>query len=58
MGSILRAWTQNHPKVIVGTCPGHHRQRIGRNRVFEIERPERERSDQREKISKYEILIN
>ena len=37
--AVLRAWTQNHPK-IVGTCPGHHPQPIGRNRVFEIERPE------------------
>ena len=37
--AVLRAWTQNHPKV-VGTCPGHHPQPIGRNRVFEIERPE------------------
>ena len=37
--AVLRAWTQNHPKV-VGTCPGHHPQPIGRNRAFEIERPE------------------
>ena len=37
--AILRAWTQNHPRV-VGTCPGHHPQIIGRYRVFEIERPE------------------
>ena len=37
--AVLRAWTQNHPEV-VGTCPGHHPQTIGRNRVFEIERPE------------------
>ena len=22
--AVLRAWTQNHPQVIVGTCPGHH----------------------------------
>ena len=35
--AVLRAWTQNHPKVI---GPGHHPQPIGRNRVFEIERPE------------------
>ena len=37
--AVLRAWTQNHPKVI-GTCPGDHPQPIGRNRVFEIERPQ------------------
>ena len=30
---------QNHPEV-VGTYPGHHPQPIGRNRVFEIERPD------------------
>ena len=37
--AVLRAWIQNHPKV-VGTCTGHHPQPIGQNRVFEIERPE------------------
>ena len=41
MGSIaaLRAWTQNHSQV-VGTCPGHHPQPIGQNRVFKTERSE------------------
>ena len=37
--AVLHRWTQNHPKV-VGTCPGHHFQPIGRNRVFEIKSPE------------------
>ena len=37
--ATLRAWTQNHPKV-VGTCPGHHFQPVGQNRVFKIDRPE------------------
>ena len=37
--AVLHAWTQKHFKV-VGTCPGHHPQPIGRNRVIEIERPE------------------
>ena len=36
--AVLRAWTQNHPKV-VGICPSHHPQPIGQNRVFKIERP-------------------
>ena len=35
MGSIGRM----DPKV-VGTCPCHHSQPIGRNRVFEMGRPE------------------
>ena len=38
MGSIARMGP-NHPKV-VDTCPSHQPQPIGRNRVFEIERPE------------------
>ena len=38
MSSIVRM-VQNHPEV-VGSCPGHHPQPIGQNRVFEIERPE------------------
>ena len=36
--AVLRAWTQNHPKV-VGTCPGHHPQPMGQNCVFIFERP-------------------
>ena len=36
--TVLRAWTQNHPQV-VGTCPGHHPQPIGKNRDFKFERP-------------------
>ena len=37
--AILCALTHNHP-LVVDACPGHHPQPIGRNRVFEIERPE------------------
>ena len=33
--AVLRAWTQNYPKV-VGTCPGHHPHAIGQNRVFKF----------------------
>ena len=32
--AALRAWTQNHPQIIVGTCPGHHPQPIAQNHVF------------------------
>ena len=37
MGSIARM-IQSHPQV-VGTCPDHHPQPIGQNRVFKFERP-------------------